>query len=177
MRGSRKKYQSTVGVVNVWGGKIKVAGEIIAFAGAAIPSGFLLANGALVSRASYANLFAAIGVTYGAGDGSTTFALPDLRGEFIRGTDNGRGVDAARVNGSGQAATRVNSHNQRYAGGWVGAGLDVDVTGGANWDSALEKTFSGISGEFQYAALGNIFDNYAGRVRPRNIAMQYLIQY
>lgn len=51
-----------------------------------VPTNCLLCNGATVSRATYAELFAAIGTTFGAGDGSTTFALPDLRGKFLRGT-------------------------------------------------------------------------------------------
>ena len=79
------------------------AGAVMHFAMATPPSGWLNANGALVSRTTYAALFAAIGTTFGAGDGSTTFALPDLRGEFLRGWDNGRGVDASRVFGSTQS--------------------------------------------------------------------------
>jgi len=68
----------------------------------AVPLGALKANGALVSRTAYARLFAKIGTTYGVGNGSTTFALPDQRGEFMRGWDDGRGVDAGRVFGSAQ---------------------------------------------------------------------------
>jgi hypothetical protein len=66
------------------------------------PSGYLKANGAAVSRSTYAALFAAIGTTFGAGNGSTTFNLPDLRGEFPRGWDDGRGVDSGRAFGSAQ---------------------------------------------------------------------------
>jgi microcystin-dependent protein len=61
------------------------------------PTGWLKANGAAISRTTYAALFAAIGVAFGAGDGSTTFNVPDLRGEFIRGLDDGRGVDTGRT--------------------------------------------------------------------------------
>jgi len=61
-------------------------GAIMAFAGTSAPTGWLAANGALVSRTTYAALFAAIGTTWGAGDGSTTFGLPDLRGTFLRGS-------------------------------------------------------------------------------------------
>ena len=77
-------------------------GMVAWFAMPTLPAGWLKANGAAVSRATYAGLFAAIGTTYGAGDGSTTFNLPDLRGEFIRGVDDGRGVDPGRVLGSAQ---------------------------------------------------------------------------
>lgn len=62
------------------------AGVIMAFAGAAAPTGFLTCNGSAVSRTTYATLFAAIGTTWGSGDGSTTFNVPDLRGAFLRGS-------------------------------------------------------------------------------------------
>lgn len=79
------------------------SGEIAFFARNAAPAGWLKANGAAVSRTTYAALFAAIGTTFGAGDGSTTFNLPDLRGEFLRSWDDGRGVDAGRAFGTRQA--------------------------------------------------------------------------
>ena len=77
-------------------------GMVAAFAANVTPTGWLKCNGAAVSRTTYANLFAIIGTTYGAGDGSTTFNLPDLRGETIRGWDDARGVDSGRVIGSWQ---------------------------------------------------------------------------
>ena len=79
------------------------SGTVLYFAGQSAPAGWLKANGAAVSRTAYAALFAAIGTTYGAGDGRSTFNLPDLRGEFLRGWDDGRGVDTGRVLGSAQA--------------------------------------------------------------------------
>ena len=78
------------------------SGEVAYFAGRNAPAGWLKANGAAVSRTTYADLFAAIGTNYGAGDGRTTFNLPDLRGEFIRGWDDGRGIDRGRALGSAQ---------------------------------------------------------------------------
>ncbi|MCA1403693.1 tail fiber protein [Ensifer sp. IC3342] len=85
------------------------AGTVIFYAKSTAPSGYLKANGAAVSRTTYSDLFAAIGTTFGAGDGSTTFNLPDLRGEFVRGWDDARGVDTSRVFGSAQAAN-IASH-------------------------------------------------------------------
>jgi microcystin-dependent protein len=64
--------------------------------------GTLKANGAEVSRMAYAALFAKIGTLYGAGNGTTTFKLPDWRGKFIRGLDDGAGIDTGRVLGSPQ---------------------------------------------------------------------------
>jgi microcystin-dependent protein len=62
------------------------SGAIMAFAGTTAPSGWLKCEGQAISRATYATLFAAIGTTWGVGDGSTTFNVPDLRGTFLRGT-------------------------------------------------------------------------------------------
>lgn len=83
------------------------AGQIGHFFRASAPAGWLWANGAAVSRTTYATLWSAMG-SPNTGDGSTTFTLPDLRGEFLRGWDNGRGVDAGRVLGSAQAAAMLN---------------------------------------------------------------------
>lgn len=84
-------------------GRIKI-GEIVDWPTEAIPTGFLECNGAAVPRSGaggYPELFAAIGTRYGAGDGVTTFNLPDRRGEFVRGWDHGAGRDP-------DAATRSN---------------------------------------------------------------------
>lgn len=68
-------------------------GIVSAFAGSAAPAGWLVCDGAQVSRTTYANLFAAIGTAHGSGDGSTTFHLPDYRGRFLRGVDGTAGND------------------------------------------------------------------------------------
>jgi microcystin-dependent protein len=82
-------------------------GVILPFAGATAPDGFLLCYGQAVSRDTYSDLFAAIGTTYGAGDGSTTFNLPDLRGRVAAGKDDMGGSAANRITNavSGIAAT------------------------------------------------------------------------
>jgi len=63
-----------------------LAGLILPFANTSVPSGFLACDGAAVSRSTYATLFTAIASVWGAGDGSSTFNVPDLRGAFLRGT-------------------------------------------------------------------------------------------
>ena len=93
-------------------------GAVTDFARNTAPSGWLKANGALVSRTTFSALFAAIGTTWGAGDGSTTFALPDLRGEVIRGWDDGRGVDSGRGFGSAQSSQNL-SHSHTASSGTV----------------------------------------------------------
>lgn len=103
-------------------------GQVVFMAGANAPSGFLKCNGQLVSRTTYASLFAVIGTTYGAGDGSTTFAVPDLRGEFIRCLDDGRGVDSGRVIGTAQNHTyQSHTHDWITNTGPAGATFQADI--------------------------------------------------
>lgn len=83
------------------------AGEISYFAMSNVPSDYLVANGTAVSRTTYARLFARIGTFYGAGDNSTTFNLPDLRGLFPRGWDAGRGIDPNRAFGNYQETANL----------------------------------------------------------------------
>lgn len=81
-------------------------GTILPFGGSAAPTGFLLCNGAKISRTTYASLFAKIGTTYGAGDGSTTFALPNLvnvrmlKGSEIPVVGNGKAIGLTHDNNS-----------------------------------------------------------------------------
>lgn len=87
-------------VLNLWAG---MTGTVLDFAGTTAPSGWLLCFGQAVSRTTYANLFAAIGTTYGVGDGSTTFNLPDCRGRATAGKDNMGGTAASRLTTAGAA--------------------------------------------------------------------------
>ena len=73
------------------------AGMLMPYAGTSAPTGWLLAYGQAVSRTTYADLFSALGTTYGSGDGSTTFNLPDLRGRAIAGQDDMGGSSANRL--------------------------------------------------------------------------------
>lgn len=73
------------------------SGAVMPYAGTSEPSGWLFAHGQAVSRTTYAALFTAIGTTYGTGDGSTTFNLPDLRGRVVAGQDDMGGVSANRL--------------------------------------------------------------------------------
>jgi len=79
------------------------AGSVVQFARNTAPTGWLKANGAAVSRTTYATLFSAIGTTFGVGDGSTTFNLPDLRGRFTRNWADDGSIDSGRSFGSTQA--------------------------------------------------------------------------
>ena len=106
-------------------------GSIFCRAFSVVPAGYLECNGAAVSRTTYSALFALIGEYYGAGNGSTTFNLPDLRGEFIRGFDNGRGVDSGRSIGTLQTAD-----NRSHSHGYTNTGITVS---GANHNHQIRK--------------------------------------
>lgn len=80
-------------------------GSIKGWGGAAVPAGWLDCNGAAVSRSTYSALFAEIGTAYGAGDGATTFNLPDLRGRALLGAGTGSGLTARARGATGGAET------------------------------------------------------------------------
>lgn len=137
------------------------AGTIITVAKNTAPTGYLKANGALLSRTTYAALFAAIGTTFGVGDGSTTFALPDLRGYFPRGWDDSRGIDVGRVFGSTQQDDfKSHNHNVGIGTGAYAGGLVANI---AQFSVANEPFSSGNSGGTE--------------TRPKNIALLYCIKY
>lgn len=137
-------------------------GEVGFFALSTAPTGYLKANGAAVSRAAYAALFAAVGTTFGVGDGATTFNVPDLRGEFIRGWDDGRGADAGRIFGSGQTATKILNRADPSGGITI---TDQDaVTESGNPNVHIGSVDATTAASF-----------YA--VRPRNVALLACIKF
>lgn len=143
------------------------------------PAGYLLCNGALVSRATYAALWAHAQAQSGlvvsdvawsasadargrfsSGDGSTTFRLPDLRGEFIRGLDLSRGVDTGRTLGS-WLADELRSHDH---GGVPLMTPDVD-----RGDTASSSSFS-IDNVGTTSAVGG------AETRPRSVALSFVVK-
>jgi len=153
-------------------------GAVNTFAMNSAPTGWLSCDGSLVSRTTYGRLFSIVGTLYGAGDGSTTFKLPDLRGEFVRGFDAGRGVDSGRSFGSAQSWAIENI---------VGTFTDIRVR--LNNIFSASGAFTGSTGPISGdngnggAAVANFdFDasrvvNTASETRPRNIALLYCIKY
>lgn len=170
------------------GGASTRAGTVQAWPSNTIPSGWLKCNGAAVSRTLYAALFNEIGTTYGAGDGSTTFNVPDLRGEFVRGLDDGRGVDASRAIGTGQT-----DQMQRITGTLsfvtnAGAGVGVGGVSGSMTSGGI--TTNNLPGHVAGGAKTNAvnFDSGSspnartsadttGETRPRNVAMHFIIKF
>lgn len=159
---------------------IMPTGCVMLFANATVPTGWAKCNGQAVSRTSstYHDLFLAIGTIYGSGDGVNTFNLPDLRGEFVRGWDDGRGVDTGRAIGTHQDQQlekhkhiSSNTDCQSYASvNGTGTGTSnyfCDTTGVATGAGA---SLTGDGGHIeQTAKLGT-------ETRPRNTAMMYCIK-
>lgn len=152
------------------------AGTVAFFAQAAAPTGWLACDGTNVSRTTYAALFAAIGTTYGVGDGSTTFALPDLRGEFLRGADVGRGVDTGRVLGSGQNDNLPEHKHQVPIGVPNGNIFMRDTPAFGTGDTFTAQSTNGGNAADSSSRTYVLTDNVrsgskSGEVRPRNVAM------
>ena len=154
------------------------SGAVMYFAMQAAPLGWLKADGSAVSRTQYPALFAAIGTTFGVGDGRTTFNLPDLRGEFVRGWDGGRNIDPGRAFGSAQGDAIRNITGSIDTGSNNGHQLfdEATATGALaisrrQWKAWTSDTQDGRNNP-------SAFDFDASRVvptaaenRPRNIAL------
>lgn len=165
-------------------------GSVHLMASTTAPSGYLKCNGAAVSRTTYADLFAEIGTAFGAGDGSSTFNVPDLRGEFVRGWDDSRGVDSGRNfataqgdqnkqhNHSASATSTVNdpghnhvyidqqAHNEGYRP-WKAGDNDCGQR-----NKNTNNAFTGIS----VSTSVTVANDGGNESRPRNIAMMYVIK-
>ena len=167
------------------------SGAVFCMAVAIVPSGYLECNGAAVSRTGYAALFAVIGTQYGAGNGSSTFNLPDLRGEFVRGFDNGRGIDSGRSISATPQSDQNKQHNHTASSSvndsghvhgttfdnkkyFPGGGSTTITYGGAG--SYPADTFSMSSATTGVTVATSIGNDGGGETRPRNIAMMYVIK-
>jgi microcystin-dependent protein len=152
---------------------VGIIGQVSFFAFSSVPSGWIKANGAAISRTTYAALFAAISTTYGVGDGTTTFNVPDLRGYFPRGwVDNGS-VDSGRSFGSTQTdAMQGHKHSMDNSGPfgtpYPAGGLDSS-NGGASFQSASvgNPSTDGSNGA----------PRTASETRPSNVALLACIKF
>lgn len=134
-------------------------GSVSAFAMPTPPTGWLVCDGSAVSRTDYADLFAAIGTVWGDGDQISTFNLPDLRGEFLRGLDAGRGVDEGRAFASSQLDEfKAHSHGIETWGVNTGMAGQVHMGNGSPFQNVPTSETGGTE------------------TRPRNVAMTYAIK-
>ena len=148
------------------------AGSVHYFAMQTAPDGYLVANGAQVSRTVYARLFSAIGTTFGDGDGGSTFQLPDLRGEFLRGWDVGRNLDPERGFGTAQGdairnitATIEAGPNSPNSGAFYPGSLTGSNYDGGHWAFRLS-----------YFDASRVVPT-ANENRPHNVALLACIKY
>jgi len=164
-------------------------GSIMAFGGTNIPAGWLLCDGSAVSRTNYAALFAAISTAWGAGDGSTTFNLPDMRGVFLRG------VNGARSDGNGDpdAANRAGPANGANGGNAVGSyqadqfAAHNHIEGSSEGVGDPRDIYGSIQiggsiwGDNQYSAMNtaHAYTSASGgnETRPKNVYVNYIIKY
>lgn len=149
------------------------AGTVIAYAGnSAPPGGYLLCNGAAVSRTAYPNLFSAIGTLYGTGDGSTTFNLPNLTDRFIQGSDTAGTVKSAGLPNITGTFTGVydTSVISQYSGAFS---LSHDYRHGFDYQSSATRqgkvTFSAENSSSVYGK--------STTVQPPAVTMRYYIKY
>lgn len=152
------------------------AGAVMPFAMNSAPSGWLAANGDAVSRSTYAALFSAISTTHGAGDGSTTFNLPDLRGIFVRGSGS-QTIDGITYNKTFAAkegdAFQGHRHSATTTGAWVfGAGSFGHPSGSQNVNAAASVTVGDPTTDTT-----NGTPRTASETRPANIALLYCIKH
>lgn len=152
---------------------------VMAFARQTAPSGWLPCDGAAVSRTTYAALFAAIGTTFGSGDGSSTFNVPDMRGYFARGSGTNSDGTASGTFGAKQTDDiKPHTHNindpshQHVSFGDVGGGGSTLAAGaGYNVTSTNVTSASGTG-----ITVLNTGTNIGTEVRPKNIALLYCIK-
>ena len=167
-------------------------GVISGFAQSSAPTGWLICDGATIDGdgTSYENLWNAIGTTYG-GSGQSSFNLPDLRGEFLRCSDQGRGADSGRAHGSTQGDTvkqswygYTNFQSHYHTGGW-GSGYknwQIKHSGYPDNYGAAETTNAFIAPWYQLAQ-GIGYNNMrlsvgdGSETKPRNLAVQFCIKY
>ena len=157
---------------------IMPAGTIIPFAGSSIPTGYLLCNGAVVSRTTYAALFRVIGTTYGAGDGSTTFKLPDLRDRFLEGAGTnavGKYLSAGLPNITGDTNVAAYWYTKAVTTGCFTPSPEWDANATFNTPPKNGTNSSKIiwfDAHDSQAIYGS-----SSTVQPKSMAVQYLIKY
>lgn len=137
-------------------------GAIFSFPMATAPTGYLVCDGSAISRSNYSNLFTIIGTMYGSGDGSTTFNLPDYRGQFLRGYDNGAGTDpdaGSRLDrGDGTTGDNVGTkQNNGLSSHWHivdPPGTNTYDSGNHNHSLSAFSVTSGVGGSHNHSVSG-----------------------
>jgi microcystin-dependent protein len=160
--------------INYTNNSLTPAGTVISHAGATAPTGYVSCDGTALSRSTYSTLFAAIGTTWGSGNGTTTFNIPDLRGYFLRGSGTSS-VDPSspRAVGSTQAQAYL-SHTHTDSGHTHGYSAYDSVRNADGSGSPFRNNAIGANTSTGYA---NIQASGGAETRPVNIAILYCIKF
>jgi hypothetical protein len=156
-------------------------GAITAFGGTNPPIGWILCDGRTVSRTAYARLFSAIGTSWGSGDGSTTFNVPDMRGTFLRGVDNSpvTGVSGRDPDRTGRIAIQPGGATGNAVGSFQS---DTNKIVPDVWLWFGAESTTGYGAGLSYQGRGSTQTRPPGwpqgaETRPKNAAVNYLIKY
>lgn len=164
-------------------GFITPVGAVIPYAGSAPPKGWLLCDGSPISRELYPDLFTAIGTNWGQGDGSSTFNIPDLRGQFLRGVDNGAGKDPEAASrghyNNGNSGDNVGSFQGDVFKGHRHPSIEYTDSRFANNGSAIGDPVSGVALSATTATSNMHLTGQTGgsETRPINAYVNYIIKY
>ena len=153
-------------------------GSVELFAGASVPEGYLLCNGAAVSRTLYADLFDAIGTIYGAGDGSTTFNVPDFRDRYPIGVGtNVLGTKLAEQlpNILGNVDTRLSVYKQNPPTGAYSSSV-LTSANSYNWSANTSDNYMDIYSILFRASSSNSVYTNSGKVYPLSLALNFIIK-
>jgi len=151
--------------------------SVFPYAGASAPEGWLICNGSAVSRTTYAALFAAIGTTYGSGDGSTTFNLPNTQGVFLRGAGS-QTISAISYTGTRGTTQGDQLQGHKHSIDSLGIGYQAGPADGSK--GRVDATSP--SGLWNYIIGNPNSDGTNGtprtgtETRPANIAVNYIIK-
>lgn len=150
------------------------AGCVMPYAGRNTPNGWLPCDGSLVSREEYSTLFAAIGTTYGAGDGSTTFALPNLQGRFPLGVSGSHALGS--TGGSEKVALTVNEiPAHKHSVSLTRGSADNDVYGLTASEAYRGNVLVTIGGTSVVLYTGNTGGGGSHNNMPPFITLNYII--
>lgn len=188
--GGASTFNGGVTITNPPTLNILPAGMIMAWVSSTAPTGWLICNGALVSRTTYAALYAVITTTFGAGDGSTTFKLPDYQGAFLRGAGTS-GINSVYVgpslNASQNHATQKHTHTATSTdSGHTHQIVQSNVSGsGPLLSTQLQSSQRGFSGNGTGTGNANITTTINdsttnvndNETRPFNYGINWVIKY
>lgn len=171
------------------GGDNTPIGVILSFGGAEAPEGYIMCDGRAIPRTTYADLFAVIGTTYGSGDGSSTFNVPDLRDRVVQGANGnlGNSIEAGLPNVKAVVSCSseglFNGRGTITATGGFSLSNNTNWAGGDNNEGGRPRTLSFDASLGTYDSSGNLVSQAnspfgkSDTVQPPAVAINYIIKY